>query len=94
MPSPITGGRRSKFEIVGEILKVCDPDAVNKTTIMYRSNLSYDQLRRYLTVLSDQELIYKNEQGRFGITRRGQKTLKQVSSVVKTLRFPVKTNQK
>ena len=89
MPSPITGGRRSKIEIVGEILKVCDPEAVNKTTIMYRSNLSYDQLRRYLSVLSDKELIYKNEHGQFGITRRGQRTLRQVSNLVKTLQLSV-----
>ena len=85
MPNPITGGRRSSIEIVREILAVCDSDGVNKTTIMYRSNLSYDQLRRYLSMLSDQDLIFKNDNGQFGITPRGQRMLKQVSSVLKAL---------
>ncbi len=88
MQKPITGSRRSSIEIVREILAVCDGDEVNKTTIMYRSNLSYDQLRRYLSVLTEQDLISTHEDGRFGTTPRGHKMLKQASSLLKALGQP------
>ena len=81
----ITGGRRSAVEIVQEILTVCDNGGVNKTAIMYKSNLSYDQLCRYLALLSEQDLIRKNDEGRFQITPSGQNTLRQMSSVLRAL---------
>lgn len=79
------GGRRSAIDIVREILAVCDSGEVNKTAIMYRSNLSYQQLGRYLGLLSGQGLIAKTDCGRFQITHQGQKTLRQASSLIKTL---------
>jgi len=81
----ITGRRRSAVEIVQDILSVCDNGGVNKTAIMYKSNLSYDQLRRYLVLLSEQDLIRKNDEGRFQITPSGKKTLRQMSSVLNAL---------
>jgi predicted transcriptional regulator len=53
---------------------------------MYRGNLSYDQLRRYLSALSDQQLIHRSDSGRFQITPAGKKALKKTSSVVRNLR--------
>ena len=85
MPGSITGSRRSAFEIVHDILSVCDNGGINKTAIMYRSNLSYDQLCRYLALLSEQQLLYKTESGQFRNTTAGHKTLRQVSSVIRTL---------
>jgi predicted transcriptional regulator len=46
------GSRRSTVEIIFDILSVCS-DGANKTAIMYQSNLSHDQLARYLTYLED-----------------------------------------
>ena len=85
MTNAVLGGRRSAIEIVHEILSVCDNGGVNKTAIMYRSNLSYDQLRRYLSLLSGQHLIERNEAGRFETTPSGEETMKQVSTVLGTL---------
>ena len=81
----ITGHRRSAMEIVQDILSVCSNGGSNKTAIMYRSNLSYDQLCKYLTLLIEQELIQKSEEGQFQLTATGQKTLRQMSSVLKSV---------
>ena len=86
MVSTVMGQRRSAIEIVRDILSLCNGGEVNKTTIMYRSNLSYQQLGKYLSLLSGQGLIDRNETGRFHITKHGQKTLRQASSLIKTLR--------
>ena len=86
MTSSIMGSRRSTVEIVHAILSLCDKGEVKKTTIMYRSNLSYHQLCRYLTVLCNDDLIAKNGTGLFEITPTGQKVLKRMSKAVSTLR--------
>jgi predicted transcriptional regulator len=78
--------RRSAIDIVHDILKVCNKGSINKTAIMYQSNLSYDQLKRYLTILSEQRMIGRNDSGNFEITDRGQKTLAKVSRVLESTR--------
>ena len=85
MSNLITGGRRSAVEIIRQILSVCADGGANKTCIMYNSNLSYDQLRKYISLLTTQELIHRDEKGRFQITSQGRRTLRQVSNVIKTL---------
>ena len=86
MTSSILGSRRSTVEIVHAILSLCDKGEVKKTTIMYRSNLSYNQLCRYLAMLCEDDLIAKNRTGYFEITPTGQKVLKRMSKAVSTLR--------
>ena len=80
------GRRRTSLEIVYGILSLCDNGGVMKTAIMYRNNMSYEQLQRYLSLLSTQELIHKNGDGLFQLTEGGQDTLQEVASVVRTLR--------
>ena len=82
----VMNGRRSAVDIVNDILSVCDNGGVNKTAVMYRSNLSYDQLRRYLSMLSDQRLIQRNDLGHFQITDSGKKTLRKVRNVVRAVK--------
>ena len=86
MARAILGSRRSTMEIVQEILSVCDNGRAKKTAIMCRSSLSYDQLRRYLSLLSQQDLVRRNEEGRFQVTPTGQRTLRQMSGVLRALR--------
>ena len=86
MSTAVMGGRRSSVEIIHEILSLCDNGGINKTAIMYRSNLSYDQLRKYLAILSEEDLIAKNDMGHFQITSAGEKTLKRMSTAIKSLR--------
>ena len=78
--------RRSSIDIVHDILAVCDNGGINKTGIMYRSGLSYDQLRRYLSLLSNKQLIGRNQEGKFQVTPKGQQTLQRVANVVQGLR--------
>ena len=86
MASSIIGARRSAVEVVYDILSTCDNGGINKTAVMYRCNLSYDQLRRYLSVLCDERLVLENGERLFEITPAGQKALRRMSVAVKTLR--------
>ena len=87
MARPIIGGRRSAIEILFEMLSVCKEGGANKTAIMYLSNLSYDQLLRYLDFLNAHNLVLRDDRsGHFHITDRGQDTLNQVQGVIDLLR--------
>ena len=44
MANSITGGRRSAVEIIRQILSVCADGRANKTSIMYDSNLSSENM--------------------------------------------------
>ena len=85
MARAIVGERRSAMEIVHDILSVCDDGGAKKTAIMYQSSLSYEQLKRYLGLLSDQDLIQRVEDGHYQMTPTGRKTLRQMSGVIKAL---------
>ena len=52
---------------------------------MYRANLSYDQLRRYLAGLTRQGIIARNNEGNYEVTKKGQDILRRVSTVVEVL---------
>jgi predicted transcriptional regulator len=49
-------GNRSRTEIVSNILDAAN-GGVTKTKIMYKAYLSYNQLREYLSVLIENNLI-------------------------------------
>ena len=85
MQNRILSRRRSSIDILHDILMLCENGGVKKTTIMYRDNLSYDQLRRYLTVLTKQEIVARNDSGDYQVTEKGQHTLSRVSTVVGVL---------
>ena len=85
MAKPLLGGRRSTIEILFEILSACGNGGRNKTAIMYRCNLSYDQLVRYLTYMCSQELLVKGETGYFEVTARGQEAFDHVAGVIRIL---------
>jgi predicted transcriptional regulator len=48
---------RSKTEIVGNILDAANGGGATKTKIMYKAFLSYAQLKEYLSVLRENNLI-------------------------------------
>jgi predicted transcriptional regulator len=86
MSNPTTGIRRSVVEIVAEMLFVCSNSGANKTAIMYRCNLSYAQLQRYLAVLCARKLLTEKE-GRFVVTDKGRDFLEQLSNVIAIIRY-------
>jgi len=52
--------KRGRLEIISEILTVCRKPA-KKTSILYKCNLSYNQLQRYLKYLISQSLLSQIE---------------------------------
>ena len=63
---------RTQEEIIATILSVV-LDEPKKTHIMYRANLSYALLRKYLSILSEAGLItYQDEDRIYHLTERGK----------------------
>jgi len=85
MFKPLIGGRRSTIEILFEILSACRDQGINKTAIMYRCSLSYDQLVRYLSFMQTQGLLVRNDTGQFNLTPRGESAFDHVAGVLAIL---------
>ena len=69
-------GNRSRTEIVGNILDAANGGA-SKTKIMYTAFLSYNQLKEYLSVLIENNLIeYLDGTKTFKTTEKGLNFLK------------------
>jgi predicted transcriptional regulator len=66
---------RSRTEIVSNILDAANGGAT-KTKIMYTSFLSYNQLKDYLSVLIENNLIYLEGTQIYKTTEKGLKFLK------------------
>ncbi len=56
MVSAMVARNRSRFEIVYDILSAARPSA-RKTHLMYRGNLSYQQLELYLNFMLEKQLL-------------------------------------
>jgi predicted transcriptional regulator len=67
---------RSKTDIVGLILEVANGGGATKTKIMYKAFLSYAQLKEYLTILMESNLL-EYEEGRqiYRTTEKGMRFL-------------------
>ena len=66
--------RRSKMEIYLDILRVTSDGNSKPTHIMYRANLSWERLKKYLLFLASQDLITSTERTegtRYEITEKG-----------------------
>jgi predicted transcriptional regulator len=69
------GGYRSRLDIIADVLKAAKNGA-KKTWIMYKSNLSYELLNKYLSeILSAELIVFKDEAQKFFTTRKGLKFL-------------------
>ena len=68
-------GNRSRTEIVGNILDAAN-GGTTKTKIMYTAFLSYNQLKEYLHVLIENNLIYLESTQIYKTTEKGLKFLK------------------
>ena len=80
---------RSRTEIVGNILDAANGRAT-KTKIMYKAFLSYGQLKEYLSVLIENNLIeYLDGNRTFKTTEKGLNYLKMHNEISELL--PIKT---
>ena len=72
---------RSREQIIAEMLElVTEPS--KQTAIMFRANLSYTQLKSYLSFLSEKQLATQQE-GMWVATEKGRKYLAAYSAVRK-----------
>jgi predicted transcriptional regulator len=68
---------RSKTEIVGNILDAANGGGTTKTKLMYKAYISYNQLKEYLTILIENNLIeYLDGTNKFKTTEKGLNYLK------------------
>lgn len=66
--------KRSRFEVIYQILSFCQ-NPRQKTHILYRCNLSYEQLKKYMEFLVTGNLLKKTENDRelYQATQHGEK---------------------
>jgi len=63
--------RRGRFEIIGEILSLAKGGA-RKTLIVYRANLNFNVVNKYLNLLVQEGLISSGEgSGKLETTQKG-----------------------
>jgi predicted transcriptional regulator len=67
---------RSRSDIIRMILESANGGAVTKTKIMYSAFLSYQQLKEYLTILQENDLIeYQEGERAYRTTSKGMQLL-------------------
>jgi len=83
---------RDRLDIIADILQAANGKAVRKTYLMYKCNLSFKQLKCYLTFMLKQELLQEivahKSRGTtfFQITPKGQIFLKTYRNLQSFLR--------
>jgi predicted transcriptional regulator len=67
---------RNRIEIMNEILEAANGGGTTRTQIMYKAFLSFVQLREFLTVLTERDLLrYDGETQTFKTTEKGLRFL-------------------
>lgn len=70
--------RRSRYEIIVAILKLCR-EPILKTQIMHQANLSFGQLNEYLDFLEERKLLAKKtvkKRTLRTVTKKGKKCIR------------------
>ena len=84
---------RSKTEIVSNILDAANGGGATKTKIMYKAFLSYAQLKEYLSVLRENNLIeYLDGTQTFKTTEKGLNYLKMHNEISELLPIKAKND--
>ena len=71
-------GKRGRFEIIASIVEICRDRPTQKTRIMYRCNLSFEQLRKYLDYLTKAgflKAVSENGKEYYQATEKGREFL-------------------
>ena len=84
---------RSRTEIVCNILDAANGEEATKTKIMYAAFLSYEQLKEYLSILRENNLIeYIDGTQTFKTTEKGLKFLKMHNEIGELLHIATKND--
>ena len=85
-------GNRSRTEIVGNILDAANGGA-SKTKIMYTAFISYNQLKEYISILIENNLIeYLDGTHKFKTTEKGLNFLKMHNEIGELLQTTIENN--
>lgn len=79
--------KRSKFEIIAEILRVCKGGA-RKTRIVYNANINFKLASQYLEKLKSCGFIELREGLIYTTTERGRRFLNQIGDIIDMIRDP------
>ena len=83
---------RSRTEIVSNILEAAN-GGVTKTKIMYKAFLSYNQLKEYISILIENNLIeYLDGTQTYKTTEKGLNLLKMHNEMAELLQNTIETN--
>jgi predicted transcriptional regulator len=78
---------RSRIDIISKILETVNSGVTTKIKIMYRANLSYEQLKEYLMTLYDMNLLnYDSDTQTFRTTEKGFRFLEIYNKLDEVLR--------
>ena len=80
------GQRRSRFNTIYDILRLC-AKGLKKTHILYRANLSHQQLNKYLAALLKYDLLEAGE-NEFRTTGKGLLFIERFEELLKLVNEP------
>jgi predicted transcriptional regulator len=81
---------RSRNNIIRDILDAASDGGVTRTKIMYKAYLSFGQLKEYLSVLTDNDLLsYDTHTQTFKITEKGLRLLDAYNQMHDMIKAPV-----
>ncbi len=76
---------RNRIDIIAELLDAAS-SPTTKTKMMYKALLSYEQLKEYLVMLTENDLIiYDKNSGRFSTTNKGYEFIKRYEDLTKLI---------
>ena len=66
--------KRNRIEIIHDMLKIIQDKKgkIKKTHLMYKANLSHNQMKSYLNELARKELVMENAENLIEITKKGR----------------------
>jgi len=79
------GMRRSSLDVTVNILEAAQ-GGVNKTRIVYGSNLNFEIVKGYLNKLIEGGLLVVDERGRYETTGKGIKFVNEYKSLIEPLK--------
>ena len=81
---------RSRNHIISEILDAANDGNATKTKLMYKAYLSFGQIKEYLSVLSENDLLsYDAHTQTFKTTKRGLMFLKAYNQMHDMIKAPL-----
>ena len=84
---------RSRTDIVSQILNSANGSGITKTKIMYKVSLSHDQLKEYLKMLVENNLLdYDLESQTLKASEKGLKFLQTYRQMEESMRLSIRTN--